>query len=448
MTTSVQELWAWFQERPKWLQDAARRIVQNVVLSEQDYEDLIYICISEAIGKEVVYSGLPVHALDGQDSATPLRLESVGDVKGINALCLSKPLEFGKAQLCIIYGRNGTGKSGYVRLLKHVCGARQPGELLTNIFKTGEQHQEAKIIFTENGDTEKANTKFSLWAGSPLPELQSIDIYDTACGLVYVNEENEVVFEPWILRLFTELTNTCENMSKLLQNKIAAQVSKKPAFPIELSSTTAATWYSGLSAQTTTKDIDGRATWIPENDLVLSDVNKRLSEINPTAKAVALRRQKGFVLELIRDLKKTHQGLSDKYCITYLEAKKDAKSKRMAAEEDAHKVFSKAPLSGIGTDSWQLLWEAARKYSEDHAYKDADVAAQSSCFICISNIAQRKSPLCRCQTFICQRICCSVCSFEVNRQVRDITYGIATQTDDIRFDVEFFSIFFQTTYKR
>jgi energy-coupling factor transporter ATP-binding protein EcfA2 len=385
VTISVQDLEAWFQERPKWLQDAARRIVQNGSLSDQDYEELMGICISEALGKDVAFSGIPDNVIERQDSTVTFRLESIEDVQGINALCPSKPLEFGKEKLCIVYGRNGAGKSGYVRLLKHACGVRQPGELLKNIFKTGEQHQEAKIVFTENGDAVKANTKSSQWVGNPLPELRGIDIYDTACGLVYVNEENEVVFEPWILRLFTELTNTCENTSRRLQEKIADQVSKKPVFPVDLSSTTAATWYFGLSAQTTSKDIDGKAAWTPENELVLANVNKRLSEINPTAKAVALRRQKDFIIELVRDLKKAHKNLSDENCITYLQAKKDLKSKRKAAEEDAQKVFSKAPLSGIGTDSWQLLWEAAQKYSEDHAYKQVafpNVSETARCVLC------------------------------------------------------------------
>ncbi|MBA4389437.1 MAG: hypothetical protein C0399_00660 [Syntrophus sp. (in: bacteria)] len=391
MTISIQELETWFQERPKWLQDAVRRIVQNGTLSEQDCEELMVICISEALGEDVAFSGLPAHALDGQDSATPLRLESVGDVQGINALCPSKPLEFGKAKLCIVYGRNGAGKSGYVRLLKHACGTRRPGELLTNIFVTGEQPQTASIIFTENPDTENADTKPLRWIGNPLSELRGVDIYDTACGLVYVNEENEVVFEPWILRLFTELTNTCENMSKRLQKQITAQVSKKPVFPTDLSSTTAAVWYSGLSAQTTSENIDRKATWASENELALADINKRFSEMNPTAKAVTLRRQKSFVLELVKDLKKTYQSLSDEYCMAYLQAKKDAKSKRKAAEEDAQKAFSKAPLSGIGTESWQMLWDAARKYSEDQAYTTVsfpNVSEDARCVLCQQTLNQ------------------------------------------------------------
>ncbi|MGD0652591.1 MAG: hypothetical protein ABSA97_15865 [Verrucomicrobiia bacterium] len=192
----LQELEAWFQERPKWLQDATRRLIQNGTLAEQDLTDLLAICTAEADGQAAQFSGLPAGALGVQDTTIPLRLESISDVQGINALCPDKPLTFGNTPLCIVYGQNGTGKSGYVRLLKHACGARNPGELLANIFKTGAQPQVAKLTYTENSEN-----RTSIWADQPVAGLRGVDIYDTACGLVYVDQEKEVAFEPWLLLL-------------------------------------------------------------------------------------------------------------------------------------------------------------------------------------------------------------------------------------------------------
>ncbi|MCG5531610.1 AAA family ATPase, partial [Halorhodospira halochloris] len=55
------------------------------------------------------------------------------------------------------------------------------------------------------------------------------------------------------------------------------------------------------------------------------------------------------------------------------------------AQAAASKVFSEAPLEGIGTDSWKLLWEHARRYSEGHAYPDQKfphLASDSRCVLC------------------------------------------------------------------
>ncbi|MEB2308014.1 MAG: hypothetical protein OZ917_01745 [Candidatus Brocadiaceae bacterium] len=364
MTFSLKELETWFQDRPKWLQDAARRLIQNGTLTEQDYTDLLTLCIQEATGQAVTFSGIPSGALGVVDATKPLRLESISDVQGINALSPSKPLLFGKVPLCIVYGRNGAGKSGYVRLLKHACGARRPGALIGNIFNSTIQPKTAKLTYIE--DTQ---TKTSLWNGTPISELQGVEIYDTACGLVYVNDENEVAFEPWLLRLFTQLTEASTTLSQCIKKQVEGLASKKPIFPTEFVTTTSAAWYTNLTAHTTKQEVDEKVAWIHEHETELTDVNKRLAEPNPVAKAVALRRQKNLVLELTSELKKPFKGLSDELCNAFLQIRKDAATKRKTADEDAKKVFEKAPLTGVGSETWRILWDVARRYSEEYAYK-------------------------------------------------------------------------------
>ncbi len=380
MTTPAQELEKWFQDRPKWLQDAARRLVQNGELTEQDFGDLLAMCVAEGSGQNVAFTGLVAGSLAVQDTTKPLRLDSVSDVKGINALTPTKPLSFGNAPLCIVYGRNGAGKSGYVRLLKHACGARRPGELLGNIFAAGAQPQSANISYSFDNQQ-----KTAAWSGQPVAELRGVDIYDTACGLVYVNDENEVAFEPWLLRLFTKLTAACENLSRRIEGKIQLRVSSKPPLPPTFAATTSGQWYSTLSATTATAEVDQKSTWAAEDETALNDLNRRLAEANPAAKGVVLRRQKTSVSDLATSLRAMFGSLSAEKCGEYLKAKATAKAKRLAADEDAKKVFEKAPLDGVGSESWRLLWEAARSYSTDAAYPAApfpNVAGDARCVLC------------------------------------------------------------------
>lgn len=386
MTGTVIDLENWFQERPKWLQDAARRIVQKGNLTEQDYTELLTICIAEATGEPVTFTGLSAGSLDIQETTKPLRLDSISDVKSINALCPSKPLEFGQTPLCIVYGRTGAGKSGYVRLLKHACGARHPGELLANIYKADAQPQSASFTFTEDGQT-----KTLKWSGNPLTELRRVDIYDTAGGLVYVNEENEVAFEPWILRLFTQLTGGCETIKQRIHAKMTSLQSTKPVFPAELANTTEATWYANITSITSTVDADNNTRWELEDEAELVETSKRLVEADPVAQANTLRRQRTLLDQLVTYLNELYDGLSDERCRSYLKAKADACTKRTAADQDAEKVFQKAPLTGIGSESWRLLWEAARKYSEDQAYTSKsfpNVAEDARCVLCQRELDQ------------------------------------------------------------
>lgn len=380
MALDLTELEGWFVARPKWLQDAARRLVQQGELLEQDFTDLLTICLAEALGQNVLFTGLAAGSLAVQDTTKPLSVDSISDVKGINALAPTKPLSFGNAPLCIVYGRNGAGKSGYVRLLKHACGARRPGELLGNIFASGPQPQTANIAYSFDNQQ-----KAAAWSGQPVDELRGVDIYDTDCGLVYVNDENEVAFEPWLLRLFTTLTAACENLTRRIERKIQLRVSSKPPLPPALTATTSGQWYLSLSATTPTAEVDQKSAWVAEDENALNELNRRLAEANPGAKAVLLRRQKASVSDLATSLRAMFDGLSAENCGNYLNAKASAKAKRLAADEDAKKVFEKAPLGGVGSETWRLLWEAASAYSTDVAYRSApfpNVAADARCVLC------------------------------------------------------------------
>jgi len=79
----LNELEAWFQERPKWMQDAARRLVQNGTFNDEDIADFFAICNAEAAVQKVDFNGLPAGAL-GVVRAGLAKLDS--DISGEAAL--------------------------------------------------------------------------------------------------------------------------------------------------------------------------------------------------------------------------------------------------------------------------------------------------------------------------------------------------------------------------
>jgi len=377
------ELKIWFENRPKWLQDCARRLIEKGSLEKKDYLDSLAISKKEAIGQIVDFSGIPKGSLTCQESIKSIRLESIANICGINALCSDRPLEFGKTPICIVYGRNGSGKSGYVRLLKHACGVRNPGELLSNVFINNNKPFSAKITLTEEDQIKPIN-----WNGKPIKELSGIEIYDTNCGLLYVNQENEVSYEPWILQLFSKLTEACTYLATLIKSEIESKVSSKPDFPNVYESTNSFIWYKNISERTTRDEIEKKTAWTSLDQKELIEINKRLAESNPSEKAIDLRRQISLIKELVNDLKNLAKSFSNYKCNEYINAKKSAEKKRKLAKEYANKVFSKAPLEGIGTDEWCLLWEAARNYSSKHAYKTEVFPYASTGARCV--LCQRK----------------------------------------------------------
>ena len=377
----------WFSERPQWLQIAATRLLQQSELTGKDVSELATMCQQEADGKlPKTTCSFPTTAFS-QGAAGTLRLCSISDVEGVNALAPKKPLEFGKGNITIVYGNNGSGKSGYVRLLKHVCGARETGTLHRNVYKPSSAVQKACISFEQDG-IPKTHT----WSGQGIcDDLNSVDIFDTSFGKVFVSSEDEVSYEPPVLSFFSSLILACEKLASALDAEANRHQSKKPNIPADKKVTPEGIWYEAISAKTSTQDIDKHCTFSSADETEIQTLQQRLAEQAPAEKAKRLRKQKQHIDTLVQDAQKYLEQLSDENYRRIIAAKKKSILKKTAAGTAAEKVFSGSELEGIGSDVWKELWEAARNYSVSAAYKEAEypnVSDGSRCVLCHQTLTQ------------------------------------------------------------
>ena len=377
----------WFSERPQWLQIAATRLLQQPEFTDKDVSELATLCQQEADGKlPKTTCSFPATAFS-QGAAGTLRLCSISDVEGVNALAPKKPLEFGKGNITIVYGNNGSGKSGYVRLLKHVCGARETGTLHRNVYKPGAAAQKACISFEQDG-IPKSHT----WSGQGIcDDLNNVDIFDTSFGKVFVSSEDEVSYEPPVLSFFSSLILACEKVASALDAEANRHQSKKPNIPTDKKVTPEGIWYEAISAKTTTQDIEKRCAFGSAYETEMQTLQQRLAEQAPAEKAKQLRKQKQHIDTLVQDARKYLEQLSDENYRRIIAAKKKSILKKTAADTAAQKVFSGSELEGIGSDVWKELWESARNYSVSAAYKEAEypnVSDGSRCVLCHQTLTQ------------------------------------------------------------
>jgi energy-coupling factor transporter ATP-binding protein EcfA2 len=392
MSIDYAELEAWFKERPQWLQDAARRLFQTGDITLADAADLLVLCkreagVAVADKPDLVPAPIPGAALRVTGTGVPLRITTISDVQGINALAPRSPLGFGDKHLTVVYGHNGSGKSGYIRILKHLCGGRGLRTLHKNVFDKAQVDQRCKVRYT-HGTTDKELS----WTpkDGTHPDLSSISLFDSDCANVYINDENQIAYEPTLLCYFRKLAETCDELAAKLKAEVAAKVSAKPALPTEYAQTPTAVWYGGINRSTTAQAITEQCTWTEANDTELTQLAQRLAESNPAEKARALRKLKTHVLELhgILDAARTANG--DDALDQLVAARASALTARRAADAAAKTIFDGAPLKGIASDTWQLLWEKARAYSEAVAYPGQPfpvVTGDARCVLCQQELA-------------------------------------------------------------
>ena len=200
--SAIDQVIEWAKEIPDWQADAVRRILTQDSLTETDKAELLAMLKERhGLGNSQKPAPQPNPSVQGQISGSPkskigMTLKALEAIKNVNAIPENSYIPFGEVGLTIIYGGNGTGKSGYARVLKRACSARDSTEpIQPNVFGnavTGPASALFKISVQGVGDKEIP------WkdGGEKEDLLANIIVFDSKEARVIVDEENNVGFLP------------------------------------------------------------------------------------------------------------------------------------------------------------------------------------------------------------------------------------------------------------
>src|SRR5689334_5994470 len=133
--TPMESLETWLSGKPFWEQYVWKINLQKEALTEKDI-DHCYEYLTEHLGLIDPVPGKPkitfkneISAPEANEIADRLRMAEVKDLKDVNALSEDCSVNFGP-NLTLVYGSNGSGKSGIGRLLCNACFSRGDREVL------------------------------------------------------------------------------------------------------------------------------------------------------------------------------------------------------------------------------------------------------------------------------------------------------------------------------
>lgn len=211
-------------------------------LSNTDIDELLAM-IKQATGFELATPApTPVPFAKshfGGRKRKPIVLKGIANVQNVNRLVAKAGLDFCPKALTVIYGRNGSGKSGFVRILRTACRTRveNPAKLkvLSDVYGGGTEPQSADIIIDAGkGDTPVAWTTEMTAA----PELTQIAVFDTLSAQLYVDGGNQIRYLPFGLALPHRLNGICLKLKESLEAERATTVGNKVSltaiiFPVQ-----------------------------------------------------------------------------------------------------------------------------------------------------------------------------------------------------------------------
>jgi ABC-type hemin transport system ATPase subunit len=355
----------WSEDRPAWQRDALRRIIVHGTLSEKDLDELTAICCDPtAKGVPLDKSHLKQPAVLGE----PISLHRVTQAKGINALPDNQELEFAPKGLTIIYGDNGSGKSGYVRILKNACRTRDgQTNIRRNVEDATNTPQSATIGFMRGAVSDS-------FAWTPQAtthaELPSVSIFDTRSANIHVEKTNAVAYIPAPMQVMEALAAACDAVKLRIDaqvTKLQAQtphVIRSPALSLD---TAAGAFLHRLSAKSNLKQLELLSTVSAEEARRLTELEADLAQ-DPKKVVARLTAQRTKLQNIRAQLAKLTAVATDDAFKKRDTLQADLKQRSEAARLASDKLFAATPLPDVGKEAWRSLWEAARRYSDQVAY--------------------------------------------------------------------------------
>lgn len=371
----LNDILTWTDSLPAWQRDACRRLLQKEEgLEDADLDDLYALLKKEnEIETQNAVEAVPLaseHLPAAFAAGETVVLVALRELENVNQIPKDHTLAFSEIGITVIYGGNGSGKSGYARVMKRACRARDQSE---PIHPNANDPSASSKIPTAKFDVKIAGTPEEIaWSRDSTPpnRLSTISVFDSKCARSYITAEQDVAYLPYGLDIVENLANVVlPKLSEMLEAEIVGINVDTLPYQHLIGKTKVGEVIENLSVKSNAEAITTLGTLTEDDTKRIADLEKALKEANPLAKAEELRRSALRLKTYADKLLKPLVWVSNE-AVTKLqgiaEEKKDAENAEAKAADALRS--GEELLPGTGDQSWKLLFEAARRYSAETAY--------------------------------------------------------------------------------
>lgn len=368
--TILDEVRRWARGLPAWQREAAGRLDEKVTLEGADDDDL-YAILKAARGIEDPQAREPRRLIAEPvniraNPAEPVALLAVTEVRHVNALAGRGALTFSPTGLTVIYGANGSGKSGYARVLKQVCFARDKREKVlpnTNLPADQVGIPSADLLGSIGG----VDTPVTWVNNEPSATiLDRVAVFDHTCARAFLDNEGSFAYAPAGLDILADLGAACVRMRARLQKEIDDATPN--VLPLrDLASrtlTVAGRIAAAVPERVSEAQVIAGAGLSEEQEERLGAVIRAIAAPDPAAQATALRHQALRIGAISAAITAALERVSNEK-VNHLKGLIAASNEAKAAAELAAKVFHERPsqLPQTGSEPWRTMFEAARAFA-------------------------------------------------------------------------------------
>lgn len=415
----------WANTNEEWV----RFLVSEVIASRGRLDDLTIGKIYQLLRQENALDRRTLAVVEKLDtesrqdeSAPPLTLIRLSEVHGVNALVPDAVLEPHEG-LTILYGENGSGKTGYSRVFKALANSRTADTILANINTDASPGQTAKLEF-KLGDDEQT----LIWTGGRgVSPFTRMSIFDSPAVTTHVDEDLDYVYVPASLALFHHVTAAIQAVGAEIDTSISTLGTGSSGLLARFQ--TGSAIYPVIEALGAPTDLDELEAKIASGEGVekrlaaLTDQVATLRTNNTGVQIATLKREKRVLMQATAAYDALQAFASSEY--------NEVLAKRAQLDKDykifRDELFAAADLPAAPDDTWSGFIVAG----EDYRQHLIEIGAhdESRCLYCRQPLLQPSADLiARYSTYLEDKISTDI------RVTDGLLIGIKHQITSIEID--------------
>lgn len=380
----ISEIAQWADDHSPWMSDAVRRLLAEKELSDSDIDDLealirTSVGISDLKGRTPRRVSLSALAQNFQTGSS-ISLTAIREPKNINAIGPNECITFNASGLNVIYGYNGSGKSGYARALKKACRTRHTESIHPNVFAAAVSGRaSARFEWDDSGKPFSDSWEDDLEPPAP---LSHVAVFDAHCARVFIDEQAAISYIPYGMDIITQLSAALGQVQRRLTDERQRNVFDKSPFAHLLGDTEVGKLLATLNRKTKPEDVHSLAALSKAELDELQQIQQLLQDDLLQKMAKQLRYFNTRLNTLMSELAALSEALGDSPIgalrLSFLQLLAAHKANQQAAT-----AFSEGYLAGTGAEPWELLLRSAIEFAKTSYPDDAFPGPENAnCVLC------------------------------------------------------------------
>ena len=351
----------WILTLPKWQQKLSYLIMEKKHISEEELNGIYDVFKTETkLQSGKISEDIEKVCNVNLENSPNVIWQGVGNLHGVNKLKSNSELNVSSG-LTVIYGENGSGKSGYTRLLNNAFISRGDQDILPNIFENKPEQVSADFKFSIDGN----NIEYKYPDDKDAYAFKTIRNFDAKSAADDMNKESKIDFAPSELSFFDKFLSACLEIQKRLDDEIEEKKMDNPVLKYFPNDGSTLSQMKELTAKTEINDIRERFGITDDEkeqyeqikkekaNLVALDINRQISLINQVLLFLSEAEKKYALYENIT---------SNENIKIYNQQIKFLQKSKIIYESDGIALFEKDDIEQLGTKEWKEFINSAKKY--------------------------------------------------------------------------------------